>query len=753
MDSSARAGSGSLSRVRERAGGEGAPAAGHPLDPLFRPRSVAIVGASSDPNKVGGRPLAFLKKAGWPGRLVPVNPSAPDVQGIPAFQSLAAIGEPIDQAIVAVPAAQVLAVADECIARGVKALQVFSSGFGEGPAAAQAQRVLLEKARAGGMRILGPNSLGLFNAVDGFFGTFATALDGAWPQAGGVGVATQSGAFGSYFFGMAQLRGLGFSHFVATGNELDVDVADCVQFLAQDPATRLIVMAVEGCRDGRKLVAALDAARAAGKPVLAMKVGVSQAGAQAAATHTGSLSGEDRVFDAVLRDAGCYRAGSLQDLVEAAYAATIGPMPQGRKLLVVTTSGGIGVLSADAAEANGLELPAVSGAALRDIQGIAPLAGGQNPVDTSAGILGDLSAYARIASLALDDQPCDVVLCYLAHIARNPAHWAQLREPLYALRRRHPDKAFAAVLLADEGTTKDLEANGFSVFADPTVAVRAVAALSPASPVPVIPAKAGFQTGASASDAPRSSPGLDPGFRRDDGAPLDDASAWTAATLSTESGAKHALAAHGIAFAPESVVHDADQAVAAARELGWPVVLKIVSPDIAHKTEAGGVQLGIADERSLREALPAMRERVAKHAPAARITGFLVAKQLRGGVEVLVGTQCDPVFGPVVTVGSGGVLTELLQDVCVKLAPVDEATALRMLEDTKVGKLLDGWRGAPPCDKRAVARQVAALSRIAWAGRDRIAGIDLNPVLALPEGAYALDALIVLQPTEEGGPA
>ena len=722
----------------------------HPLDPFFRPRSVAIVGASSDPNKVGGRPLAFLKKGGWQGRILPVNPSSADVQGVPAFRSLAAIDEPIDQAIVAVPATQVLAVADECIARGVKALQVFSSGFGEGPAAAQAQQALRDKARAGGMRILGPNSLGLFNAVDGFFGTFATALDGAWPQAGGVGVATQSGAFGSYFFGMAQLRGLGFSHFVATGNELDVDVADCVQFLAQDPSTKLIVMAVEGCKDGRKLAAALDAARAAGKPVLAMKVGVSQAGAQAAATHTGSLSGEDRVFDAVLRDAGAWRAGSLQDLVEAAYAASIGPMPAGRKLLVVTTSGGIGVLSADAAEAAGLELPSISDAALRDIQGIASLAGGRNPVDTSAGILGDLSAYARIASVALDDRPCDAVLCYLAHIARNPAHWAQLRDAWYALRARHPAKAFAAVLLADEATTRDLEAHGFSVFADPTLAVRSSAALAPRGVMPAPAAIPGVRVQQHDARASLAKPqAVDPRPRGNDGFSL----AGDDAALSTESGAKEALRAHGIAFAPERVVRSPDEAIAAAREFGWPVVLKIVSPDIAHKTEAGGVHLDIRDEATLRAALPAMRSRVLDHAPAARIDGFLVAKQLGGGVEVLVGTQRDPVFGPMVTVGSGGVMTELLEDVCVKLAPVDEQAALAMLASTRAGRLLDGWRGAPAADKLALARQIAALSRIAWDNRERVAGIDLNPVLALPEGAYALDALIALAPQERGGSA
>jgi acetate---CoA ligase (ADP-forming) len=312
---------GSLSRSRERAGDEGSgpaddphpsplPQAGkdeggaHRLDPLFRPRSVAIVGASSDANKVGGRPLAFLRKAGWAGRILPVNPQGGEVQGVPAFRTLDAIPEPFDQAIIAVPASQVLATARECLARGVKALQVFSAGFGEGAGAADAQAQLKAMAAQAGARVLGPNSLGLFNAVDGFFGSFATALDGAWPARGGVGVATQSGAFGSYFFGMAQARGLGFSHFVATGNEADVDVADCVDFLAHDPDTRLIVVALEGCRDGRKLAAALQAARRAGKPVLAMKVGVSQAGAQAAATHTGSLAGEDRVIDAVFRAAG-----------------------------------------------------------------------------------------------------------------------------------------------------------------------------------------------------------------------------------------------------------------------------------------------------------------------------------------------------------------------------------------------------------------------------------------------------------------
>lgn len=697
----------------------------HPLDPLFRPRSVAIVGASSDPNKVGGRPLAFLQKGGYRGRILPVNPGAAEVQGVRAYKSLAAVPDDIDQAIVAVPAAQVLPVVAECIARGVRALQVFSSGFGEGAGATDAQQQLRRHARAAGVRILGPNSLGLFNTADGFFGTFATALDGAWPAAGGVGVATQSGAFGSYFFGMAQQRGLGFSHFAATGNELDVDVADCIDFLVHDAATRLIVVAMEGCRDGRKLAAALHAARAAGKPVLAMKVGVSQAGAAAAATHTGSLAGEDRVFDAVLRGAGAWRAASLQSLVDAAYAASIaapaGPAPRGRNLLVVTTSGGIGVLAADAAEALKLALPAIGDGALRDVQAIAPLAAGRNPVDTSAGILGDLSAYARIAARAMEDRPYDAVLCYLAHIPRNPAHWAQLRAPLVALQREHPSVQFAAVGLADGAITADLERHGFAVFTDPTQAVTSLGALLPAA----ASGRAGPAPAAEALQGP----------------------------LATEADAKRALAAQGIVFAPERTVHDADEAVAAAQAIGWPVVLKIVSPDIAHKTEAGGVQLGIADEATLRRALPAMRARVAARQPHARIDGFLVARQLQGGVEVLVGAQRDPVFGPVVTVGAGGVLTELLGDVAVRLAPVDADTARAMLDETRIAALLRGWRGAPAADLDALAGQIARLSAIAWASRDTVAGLELNPVLALPDGAYALDALVVSAPAPTGEPA
>ena len=676
------------------------------LDALFKPRSLAVIGASNDPNKVGGRPIAFLKKAGWAGRIVPVNPAAM-VQGLAAVAALRDAGA-VDQVIVALPAAQVAAAVQDCIGHGVKAVLVFSADVDLQP--------LLPAARAAGMRLLGPNSLGLFNVVDGFFGTFATALDGAWPVPGGIGVATQSGAFGSYFFGLAQQRGLRFSHFAATGNEADVDVADCVAWFAADPATTLIVIAMEGCKDGRKLVAALQAARASGKPVLAMKVGVSATGAQAAATHTGSMAGADAVFDAALRDAGARRLNSLEALVDAAYLASCGPRPASRELLVVTTSGGIGVLVADAAEANALALPPISSAARAAVRELAPLADGHNPVDTSAGILGELSLYARIAECAIADRPFGAVLLYLAHVARNPAHWAQLRGPLLALRARHAQLPMLAVLLADAVITADLEKHHIAVFTDPSRAVAAIGALvglSPGSEVAV----------------DTTPPAAQPALR-------------LLGAIDTEAAAKQALAQLGIPFAEERFVRDADQAAAAARELGWPVVLKVVSAQVLHKTEAGGVVLGLANEEDLRKALALMALRVRAHVPQAVIDGFIVARQLVAGVEVLVGTQNDPVFGPVITVGLGGIHTELWRDVQLQLAPVSAAQAIRMLMRTHTGALLQGWRGSPAVDMPALAQLVARLSDIAWANREHIASIELNPVLARPDGAWALDALV-----------
>ena len=695
----------------------------HALERLFRPRSVAVIGASSDPNKVGGRPIAFLQRGGFGGSVYPVSRAA-EVQGLRAYPRLADIGQPVDLAIVAVPAADVLMQVDACAQAGVGSVVVFSSGFGDGLSGAEEGRALRRCLEGRPTRVLGPNSLGHFDVASGCFATFATALDGAWPRAGVVGVASQSGAFGSYSYAMAQRRGIGFSRVVATGNEADIDVADCIDFLAADESTRVIVATLEGCRDGRKLARALEAARDAGKPVLMMKVGASQAGARAAATHTGSLTGADAVFAAVTAACGASRADSMEALVDAAYLASTAPPPRSASALVVTTSGGIGVLCADEAERAALELPAITDDAAQAIRAAVPLADGRNPVDTSAAIIGDLSLFPRIAGLALDPARHGAVVLYLAHIARNPAHWAQIEPSLLALRAAHPTLPFVAVLMSDEAITAQLEAAGFCVFEDPSRAVRALGVV----------ARFGVShmktTIASKADA--------------EGIPALPTGRMDEATV------KAALAERGIVFAPEARVRDADEAVAAATTIGFPVVLKIVSADIAHKTEVGGVALDLVDEAALRAALAAMHAAVRAARPDARLDGFLVARQLDGGVEVLVGAQVDASFGPVITVGAGGVLAELVRDTASALAPIDVAGARALLASTRIAPLLAGWRGAPACDLDALAEQVATLSRIAAASRSSVAGLELNPIIASAAGAFAVDAW--LDPVEGATP-
>src|SRR5882757_5879469 len=354
----------------------------HVLDALFRPASVAIIGASSDPNRIGGRPVAFSKRA-FKGAIYPINPKGGELQGLAAYPSIRDVPGTVDQAIIAVPAKSALQAVDDCIAKGVKAAVMFSSGFAETGAEGRAlQEQLTRRCREGGMKLLGPNSLGMFDVHSGLYSTFSSYFNPLWPRTGPVGIVSQSGAFGTYFLAIAAERGLGFSHFVATGNEAGVDVAECVEWLADDPDTGVIMIYLEGCCDGARLRAALARAAANRKPVIAMKVGVSEQGIAAIASHTGSLAGSDAVFDAVFREDNVYRAQSLDELVDVAYACSGGVYPKSPRLGVVTLSGGVGIQMADAAAETGLELPGMPEAGQKKTLALFRSAGPANRVNT-----------------------------------------------------------------------------------------------------------------------------------------------------------------------------------------------------------------------------------------------------------------------------------------------------------------------------------------------------------------------------------
>jgi acyl-CoA synthetase (NDP forming) len=412
---------------------------GSAIAAIFSPRSVAVIGASSNPTKLGGRPVAFLKDYGFKGEIYPVNAGQAEVQGLVSYKDVRDIPGPVDQAVIVVPSQHVEEALRGCAEKGVKVAQVLSSGFAEADEAGRArQERLMEIVRETGIRITGPNALGSVSPPDRFCATFSTAFQGMHPPAGNVAVVTQSGAFGSCTYVMIARRGLGLSRIVATGNEADVATAEVISYLADDPETRVICAAVESCRDGDGLRAALRKAAAAGKPVIFMKVGASELGAKAAATHTGALAGNDKVFDTVIREGGAWRARSIEEMVDLAYVFAVGPAPQGPRAAIVSLSGGIGVMMADSAEGSGLELPPQSDDLRARVHDILDFAEGSNPLDVTAQVAVRQQTLPVIYDTLLASGEYDAIMLYLANSGMSPTAFAPHLGYVLEVRAKHP---------------------------------------------------------------------------------------------------------------------------------------------------------------------------------------------------------------------------------------------------------------------------------------------------------------------------
>lgn len=711
--------SGSGGRVPAAPGGTLLPR----LDAMMRARSVAVVGASSDAAKIGGKPVALMK-AHFSGSISPVNPNRPEILGLPSVPRIGAMEEPADMAIVAVGAAQAEAAVAECLDAGARSIVLFSAGFGEIDAAGRAaQERMADRCRDSGARLLGPNSLGLINFHTGLYATFSAALDNVWPRKGSVGIASQSGAVGTYIMALAAEAGVGFSHFIATGNEADVDVADCIEWMACDPQTRVIVAYIEGCRDGARLKRALEAARRAGKPVIAIKPGASDEGLAAVKSHTGSLAGSKQVFDAVLKAYGAWPATGIEEAVDLALACSTGKFPSGAEAMIITPSGGVGIMMADACVAAGLALPAPDGKVAAQVRALLPLASTGNPVDTTAQVSNDFRLFGQVIDIVATGSGAPILLIFMAHMGKTPAVTELLKPMLRDVAARYPDRVMAIVTRASDDFRAEMTEAGFLVFEDPNRAVAAVGALvhfarnfaRPAAPEEVI------------SPMPLGE--------------LEKAAADPAAAAAL-------LVALGIPGVPLRRAADPDAAAAAARKAGYPVALKIDSPDIRHKTEAGGVHLGIRDEDALCHAWSRMMADAARLAPGARISGATVSPMLTGGVETIVGSQNDPDLGPVVMFGLGGTMAEALRDVVFAPAPVDMGRAREMVGQIRGHALLEGWRGAAPVDRDVLASAIVAVSRFAAANRETVESLEVNPFVALPNGGAALDLLLQLR---EGG--
>ncbi len=693
------------------------------LAKLLNPQSVAVIGASDDPSRIGGRPIAFMRGQGYQGKIFPVNPNRTTVQGLTAYPNVAALPETPDVAIVIVPASAALESVTALAERGCAAAILFTAGFAEiGPEGALEQQKLVDAAHKHGMRLIGPNSLGVINPCNHFYGTFATGCELAFPKAGSVAIISQSGAYGAHLMAVSTANDIGLSAVILTGNEADLTVGDMLQMVVQDPATKVIMLYSEGIRESAGLLAGLEAARRARKPVLMMKVGRSAVGSAAAQSHTASIAGDDRVTDAVLKEFGVIRVQTTEQMLDIARLATRGIYPTNNTLGVITVSGGAGVIISDAADAIGLPMPEMPQDSQERLLKLLPFAAPRNPVDVTAQFLNEMSLISTFTNALIAEGKYTSILGFFTYTGGAASVAPRLREQLNIVRSKHPDCIFVLSLMASREQIREYESDGFIVFEDPSRAVVAIEAMGqfgrafakpPGLPAPKL--------------APVNLPAQNP----------------------SEAQAKKLLAQAGIASAPEEVCVEIEAAVINAKKIGFPAVMKIVSPDILHKSEIGGVLLDIHDEAAVRKGFALLMQRGKTAAPHARLEGVLVAKQLKGGVECILGIHQDPVFGPVAMFGLGGIFVEILQDVVLHRCPFGPDVAEDMIRSIKGAPLLLGVRGRPVADIKALAEMLSHLSAFAVAAGPRLQSIDLNPVLAMPQGqgAYAVDAVIEVTPT------
>jgi acetyltransferase len=688
---------------------------------LLHPQSIAVIGASSDFNKINGRTFKALVDKGYAGRILPVNPKYQTLLDRPCYPDVASIPGSVDLAVVAVPAKHVPDTLRELGRKGVRAAVVFSSGFSEvGGDGIRLEAELKQAIRESGVRILGPNCLGLVNVAENVMATFSQFSLGPTPD-GPAAFVTQSGALGTATAGVARKRGLNFGFFVNTGNETDIQFVDVMGAIIAEDGIRVGAGYIEGLKNGPGLLQVAEDAVQRGKPLVLTKVGRTKAGAKAIASHTGSLAGEDAVFDGVIRQRGIIRARSDEQLLDFVEIFSNCQLPGGKGIGIITRSGGAGALMADRAEEIGLDVATLSEATVTALRKVVPAFGSTgNPVDITAQGLVDPNLMRESIKILLSDPKVDIAIAWLSFSEKQ----ADMNVRNFVEAKAQTNKPFIVCWMGmPDAAAEQMRAAGIPVLRSAEAAVDAVGAI-----VRYAEARRNWLADAPARAAlqlPKLKLPSQPG------------------PVSSLDG-QALLATCGVQTAAVKLAATADEAVAAAQALGYPVVLKIESPDILHKTEAKGVALNLKDADAVRTAFAQLVTNAKQYRADARIVGVLVQAMAQGDVELVIGLKRDATFGPVIMVGLGGVLIEVFRDVVFRAAPVTEAEALRMLDELKSRAVLDGVRGKPAVDRAALARMVSAVSRFGAAAGPRLAELDLNPVLAGPHGVTAVDWLMVL---------
>lgn len=699
------------------------------LQQLLNPRGIAVIGASTDLSRPGGQTVRVLNERGYGGGIYPVNPKYDSVAQRPCYPSVARVPDPCDVAVVALPAAQVPEAVASCGKRGIPYAVVLGGGFREGGEAGLAlEAQMLSNARAHGVRLIGPNCLGLVNVHLQAYAAFGSITRPPYLSPGPVSAVIQSGGFGNSIVLRCAAAGVGFRYVVASGNEADIATPELIEAFVDDPQTRVVLAYIEGLGDGRAFLAAARRALAAGKPIVVWKAGNTRQGMRAAASHTANMAGSYDIYRAAFRDAGVIEVGDMEEAADFVKTLLAQPPAAGKNAAVMGGSGGSAVVFSDAADTCGVTLAPLAPQTMKVLHENLPnMATLENPVDYTAGFITDHNTprFERAVDAVLGDPNIHQLGLLFAtvtgKVGRNGA------TALVAATRRHAKPVFVFSSVPRE-TAPEM----FDILEQAQIPIlRSVNRVARAMGMLADYAQA----------------------RQRGTARVDDVGMPAAVDLAEAEGAldendsKNLLRAYGVPVTQDRLLPAVPVTAADATGLEFPVVLKVVSREISHKSDVGGVRVGIANAAELAAASAEMLAAVRARAPQAGIAGLLVSPMVRGGMETIVGIVNDPVFGPVVAFGMGGIHAETLKDMTYRLAPFGVETARAMVGELRASPIFAGVRGEPPRDVEALAQALASVSRMAWALRDRLAELDVNPLLVLPErgGVVAVDALAVLR--------
>ncbi len=717
-----------LSRLRERGlegEGQDGPGGEGTLDPLLRPRGIAVIGASRTPNTIGYQILDNLLRHGFTGAVYPVNPRARTIHSIRAYRSVAEIPDPVDLAIIVVPKQYVNAVAEECGEAGVKGLVVISAGFREvGGEGIERERELMEIVRRYGMRLVGPNCMGVLNTAPNLSmnATFAPSM----PPPGPVAFMSQSGAMGVTILDYAAEYGVGVSQFVSVGNKADVSGNDLIQYWAEDPRTGVILMYMENFGNPRRFtVLAREITRR--KPIIVVKSGRSRAGTRAATSHTGALAETDVATDALLAQCGVIRVDTVEELFDLAMAFSHQPIPRNNRVAIVTNAGGPGIIIADACEARGLRVAELSEVTRERLATYLPEeASLGNPVDMIASATPH--SYRLVVESVLADPGVDAVIA--SFVPPLGVRQEDVAEAIVEAVRGYEEKPVLAVLMGREGLPQglaELHRVGIPGYRFPESAVRALAAMHR------------YRRWLERPEGTIRTFDVD----RERVEIILDRTAQEGRELLSEIEVMEALSAYGVPTAPYGIARSADEAVRLAEEMDFPVVLKVLSPRVVHKTDVGGVRVDLRNAVEVEAAFERMWREVPRRAGIApsELEGILVQAMARPGKEIIIGMTSDPAFGPLLMFGLGGIYVEALQDVVFRVHPVTDVDAHEMVRSIRGARLLEGVRGEPPTDLAAIEEVIQRISQLV-ADHERIAELDINPWLGYAEGGVAVDGRV-----------